>query len=67
MERISNRIKKARLAAGLTQQAAADLLGTHVTRLSQWERGVEPRANMLLKLARMFGVSVESLVPSEED
>lgn len=67
MERLGDRIKKARLAAGMTQQAAADKIGIHVTRLSQWERGVEPRSGMLLKIALLLGVTVDSLIPQEED
>ena len=67
MERISDRIKQARLGAGLTQQAVADAIGVYVTRYSQWERGVEPKADSLLKLASLFGVSLESLIPTRED
>lgn len=67
MERIGDRIKKARLATGMTQQVAANAIGVHVTRVSQWERGVEPKAAMLLKLARLFEVSVESLIPTPKE
>ncbi len=66
MERMCDRIKKARVAAGMTQQVAADKVGVYVTRWSQWERGVVPRAPMLLKVARVVGVSVESLIPEED-
>ena len=68
MERIGDRIKKARLAAGLTQQAAADLVGTHATRVSHWERGISPRPEVLPKIAAALGVSTDYLLtPSEEE
>ena len=66
---VSDKIRTARLAAGLTQQAAADATGVHVTQWCRWERGSSPRAEMLGRLAIALGVTLEALVPMprEED
>jgi len=68
MERISDRIKRARLSAGMTQQVAADIAGVHVTRWSHWERGISPRAETLVTVAAVLGVSTDYLLtPSRAD
>ena len=57
------RIKQARIAAGLSQTRLADLLGVTRSACSQWEseQGTTPRGKRLAKLAQLLGVSYEWL------
>jgi transcriptional regulator with XRE-family HTH domain len=60
--KIAKRIKEARLAAGLTQAQLAAILGTHQSVVSNWERGLIPRAHRLPQIAAALGVTVDALV-----
>ena len=67
MDRFTQNLRRARKAAGLTQQQLADRL--HVTRqsVSSWELGrTEPDFETTEKLAAVFGTSVSSLLGEEE-
>jgi transcriptional regulator with XRE-family HTH domain len=57
------RIRGARLAAGLTQEALARLIGCAVMSVSRWELGTtkEPPAKFLGAAASALGVSAEWL------
>ena len=65
--RYRNNLKAARLASGMTQRQAADLLGLRCeSRLSQWEGGTSvPSIFNLLRLARMYGTTCELLYPTD--
>ncbi len=60
---IGERIRKARLQAGLSQVRLAALLGVTRSACSQWElpAGTAPRRGRMIELARLLGVSYEWL------
>lgn len=60
------RLKRRRIAAGLTLRAAAALADCHWTtigKLEQGERSADPRS--LAKLADAYGCKIEDLMPPE--
>jgi transcriptional regulator with XRE-family HTH domain len=60
--RFAVNLRKARLAAGLSQDALAERCNLHRTEVSLLERGGrEPRLGTLIKLASALDVSAESL------
>ena len=59
---VGERIKEARLRAGLTQRQLAEKLGVPYQSIGQWERGVNmPRKKTVDKLADALNVSSEYL------
>jgi transcriptional regulator with XRE-family HTH domain len=64
---ISERIRAARLAAGLTQKQLAAILNTHQSVVAGWERGLAPRAHRLPQIAAALGVTVDALVCDQSD
>lgn len=57
---IGNRIRQARLAAGLTLDALGEEVGVTHTAIQKYEKGtVTPSSSQLLKLARACGIRVE--------
>lgn len=60
---ISERIRQARIAAGLSQTRLANLLGVTRSACSQWEseEGTSPRGKRLAELARLLDVGYEWL------
>ena len=57
-----------RKAAGLTQTQLAELINEPQTTIATWEvRDRPPRSDVLPKLARVLGVSVEQLLNVEPD
>ena len=51
-----------RKRAGYTQKTAAEALGTKITTISSWERGVsQPSADMLVSIAFKYKVSLSDL------
>jgi transcriptional regulator with XRE-family HTH domain len=59
---LGSNIQKARKAAGLSQEAAAEALGVHFTTLSRWENGRQGiPADMLRRLAHLYRVTLQSL------
>lgn len=57
------RLKALREAVGWTQQDAADVAGSSVSSVSQWERGEKrPGHNYLRLLATAWGISVDDFV-----
>jgi Zn-dependent peptidase ImmA (M78 family)/transcriptional regulator with XRE-family HTH domain len=62
-ERLGERLRIARTSAGLTQEQAAESVGMSRTTLVAIERGDrEARPEELIALAKLFGVSVHSLL-----
>ena len=60
---IGEKIRKARLARGLTQAELGEKIGVSQRMVTYYEvRGVSPAPELLVKLARALGVSVEDLV-----
>lgn len=55
--------KEARETKNLTQQDAATALGVKRSTVSMWETGQSlPRAEMLLKIAKLYGCSISDLL-----
>ena len=62
------KLKAARAAKDLSQQALADLVGVSRQTISQIERGdYSPSVTLALKLARICGVTVEDIFTYQED
>lgn len=62
-----NSIRKARLAAGLSQKQVACHLGIASPSVCNWESGkTQPSPDNYKKLADLFGVSVDYLVGRED-
>lgn len=60
---MGEKLRAARLAAGMTQQQLADVLGCRVKDVSRWENGhVEPGALTLKRMAQALGCSMDDLV-----
>jgi transcriptional regulator with XRE-family HTH domain len=62
-KQIGHRIKVRRVELGLRQQDLADRLGLQQNHISEWEKGSRAiRAEQLVRLAKVLGVSVAQLV-----
>lgn len=60
---LGRNIRKARKAAGLTQKRLSELCGVHVNTIQQYELGKrEPRIEMLVRIADVFGLTVNDFV-----
>ena len=56
-------IREARLAAGLTQEAAARKLGVSLTSWCRWEQGVSlPKLQNIRPIADVLGIEPEKLL-----
>jgi transcriptional regulator with XRE-family HTH domain len=63
MKTISERIKAARVAAGLSQRELADRLGVDPQVISRWERGTaRPGRDRLAVLAEFLACRIEALL-----
>ena len=59
---ISQKLKDLRAAVGITQERAAQLLGTTSQTVSKWERGLTmPDIQMMPKIAMLYRVSLDEL------
>lgn len=60
---LGKNIKEFRLEKGLSQAQLAALIGVSQGAIYFWEKGInEPTAGYLIKLARVFSVSVDELL-----
>lgn len=59
---VGARIRKYRDRLGLTQREIADVCGVTVPTVWQWEHGRLPLPENLQSLARVFGISIETLL-----
>ena len=60
---LPKRLRACRAAADLTQEAVANVLGVTPDTISNYERGrTEPSLADIVRIARLYGVSVEHLV-----
>lgn len=60
-------MKELREQAGMTQAEVAAKLEVDQSAVSRWESGSPPLRKYAQKLARLYGVSVEYLLTSEQD
>jgi len=61
---LHERIRKLRLAKGMTLQQVGDVFGISASSVSSWEKGINlPDSRKLSKLADLLGTSVELLIP----
>ena len=69
LNRIGDRIRKARLALGLTQEALAEKAELHVSYVGQLERGLRaPSLKVLTQVSAALGMEFHQLVtPAETD
>jgi len=59
---MNERIREYREALNLTQKEMAERLGVEQSSVSMWETGkASPRADMLLRIAKLFGCTVGDL------
>lgn len=58
MVQISDNIKKYRLLRGYSQQKVADDISEKRSTYAEWEQGTEPKTSILMKLAKVFGVTL---------
>lgn len=66
--RIGIRVQALRKANGLTQEGLADAAAKSVDTLSLIERGrILPAIDTLMAIAQAMGVSVQELLPTEDD
>ena len=66
MKRFGEKLYILRQSRGLTLRVLGDLLDVHHTYVSQLEKGKSiPNANMILKIARFFDVSIDQLMKDE--
>jgi transcriptional regulator with XRE-family HTH domain len=64
----AERIKRARLAASLTQEQLARATGVASITVSRWERGKhEPLEHQYERLAKALGVEIEALTKPRSD
>jgi transcriptional regulator with XRE-family HTH domain len=62
------RLKKARVDKGLSQTELANLVGIHYTQIGRYEnKGSQPSAEVLAKLANALGVSSDFLTNGSTD
>ena len=67
MKRIGDKIKKYRTDLGMTQQDFASRLGVTGVSVSAYENGTRtPSFDVLIRIADLFGVSVDYLLGREE-
>jgi transcriptional regulator with XRE-family HTH domain len=65
---LHERIRKLRLAKGMTLQQVGDVFGISASSVSSWEKGINlPDSRKLSKLADLLGTSVELLIPESLD
>ena len=61
-------IEKRRIAAGLSQRQLSRLVGVQQNTISQYEKGKrEPSLEVLIKLADIFGCTIDELVRGEKN
>lgn len=63
VEFLSVRIKRLRIANGLTQKQLGELIGTSAAAVGKWEMGVYlPKGRYVSKLARALGIDAAALL-----
>ncbi len=68
MERFGSKLRTLRERQGMTQDDLAAMLGFSREHVSRLERGVKiPHAKLLIRIADIFGVTVDVLIRDERD
>lgn len=68
MDKINIRLKQLRQEKTLFQRDIAEKLNIEVNTYGAWERGsCEPSSDMLYKLSKLYGVTIEYLLGHEND
>lgn len=63
MKKLGDRIQDLRKQKGFTQEILAKKAGTSLTQMARYEtKGIQPPADVLVKLATIFGTTVDFLV-----
>lgn len=63
-----NRIKQYRESCGITQNQLADMLNVSQSTVAMWETGKAlPRSRVLIRLAGVFGCTVDELLRDDEE
>ena len=66
--KLGEQIRGFRQQRGLTQEALADQLEVSRQAVAKWERGAaNPSTTNLIALSRIFEVSLEDLIPAQEE
>jgi len=65
---IANRLVKLRKENGFSQEELAEKIGISRQAVSKWERAeASPDTDNLIRLARLYGVSLDALLATEEE
>ena len=63
MKKLGERIQDLRKQKGLTQESLAKKAGISLTQMARYEtKGIQPPADVLMKLAAIFGTTVDYMV-----
>ena len=63
----STQLQKLRKAKGVTQEQLADYLGVSFQAVSKWENGSYPDGDLLPRIAKFFGISIDYLYGDEQE
>ncbi len=61
------RLKEIRKEKRISQREAAEFLGVSQTAISQWENGIQPPMDKVVKLADLYGVSLDYIFEREQN
>ena len=65
---MAQRLKKYRIACGLTQQQIADILNINRTTYTKYETGIsEPSHDLLKRIISIFGVDYNAILSDEDN
>ena len=68
MNKFAQRVKELRIEKNWTQKDLADKLGYNTSAVSEWEnRGKEPNYDTLIKISKIFNVSLGYLLGEDYD
>lgn len=67
MLHISNNIKKYRELRNMTQAEVADKIGEKRTTYAEWEKRIVPKANVLEKISKVLGVTIDELMTKSDE
>jgi len=66
--KFAQRLKKARIEKGLSQSELGEIVGIHYTQIGRYEnKGAQPSADILSKMANALGVSSDFLMNGSSD
>ena len=62
LNQIGNKIRELRMSCNMTQADLGDAVGVSMQAVSKWERGGTPDIDVLISIARYFGVTMDELL-----